>query len=181
MIHDDNPPFVVITSLRFGTIKRGTGKKAKKTTGIVIQLSGSLNPTQAKSLAPFHLLSGKVKKGHTTYSKPVPLSSAIYDPSAHTMSLVPKRKLNTSQPEQFKITASSLMDSLGRPIDGNHDGQPGGDFVADLSKKRVTILSAIQARAMPKRLTTTVDAAIHALAVAHHPMVLNRHVRDSGS
>ena len=163
MIHDDNPPLWSSRSSGYGTVKLGTGKKAKKTTGLVLQFSGALNPTQANSLAAFHLLSGKVKKGHTTYSKNVPLKSAIYNASAHTISLVPKGKLNKAQPEQLRITASLLTDSLGRPIDGNHDGQPGGDFVANLSKKSVTILSAIQARAMPRRLTTTVNAAIHAL------------------
>ena len=32
-----------------------------------------------------------------------------------------------------------LTDFLGRPLDGNHDGQPGGDFVATLKGKSVTI------------------------------------------
>ncbi len=80
---------VTVTSVRVATIKVGTGKKAKKTTGLVLQFSGALNAAQAQSLAPYHLLSGKVKKSHTTYSKPVPLSSSTYNPSAHTVTLIP--------------------------------------------------------------------------------------------
>ena len=87
-------PPVVVTSLGVGPIKLGTGKKAKKTTGLVIQFSGGLNPAQANSLAAFHLLSGKVKKGQTTYSKNVPLKSAIYN-ARHTPSLSSPRASST--------------------------------------------------------------------------------------
>jgi hypothetical protein len=77
----------------------------------------------------------------------VPLSSAIYDPTAHTIALFPKGKYNRAQPEQLRITASLLTDGLGRPIDENHDGQPGGDFVATLKGKTVTIASTGTIRA----------------------------------
>jgi hypothetical protein len=165
VIHDNNPPFVVVTSPGFGTIKLGAGKKAKRTTGIVVPFNGALNPTQANNLAAFHLLSGKVKKGHTTYTKNVPLKSAIYNALAHTISLVPKSKLNTSQPEQLTITSSLLTDWLGRPIDGNHDGQPGGDFVATLKGKTVTIASRGVAKAASAAASQhAVDAIDRALA-----------------
>jgi len=60
---------VVVTSLE-SDIKLGTGKKAKKTTGIVIPFSGASSDA-GQQPGRFHLLSGKVKKGHTTYSKNV--------------------------------------------------------------------------------------------------------------
>jgi hypothetical protein len=148
------PMPVTVSSVRIATVKVGTGKKAKKVTGIVLQFSDALNITQAQGLAAFHLLSGKVKKSQTTYGKPVPLSSAIYNASAHTVTLIPKSKLNLAQPMQLRITASLLADSLGRPIDGNHDGQPGGDYVANLSKGKVTPL------AVPRTTASAVDAAL---------------------
>ena len=163
-----SPRPVTVVSLTIATVKPGSGKKPKKTTGLVLHFSGALNPTQAKSLAEFHLLSGKVKKGHTTYSKPMPLSSAIYDPTAHTISLVPKGKLNLAQPEQLRITASLLTDSLGRPIDGNHDGQPGGDYVANLSKNKVTPL------AVPRTTAAAVDAALQQMSVTTSPILRRR-------
>ena len=113
-------PPVVVTSLGVGPVKLGTGKKAKKTTGIVIHFNGDLNPAQANSLAAFHLLSGKVKKGQTTYSKNVPLKSAIYNALAHTISLVPKGKLNLKQPEQL-TDHRFLADRLPR---SSHRRQP---------------------------------------------------------
>jgi prepilin-type N-terminal cleavage/methylation domain-containing protein len=138
---------VVVSRSGSGPSSLAPARRPRKTTGLVVQFSGALNPTQAMSLAAFHLLSGKVRKGHTTYSKPVPLCSAIYDPTAQTIALVPKGKLTRAQPEQLRITGSSLTDWLGRPNDGDHDGQPGGDFVATLKGKSVTMAAAGVARA----------------------------------
>ena len=147
VIHDNNPPLVTITSVRVATVKVGTGKKAKRQTGLLVQLSGALNPGQAEGLVAYHLLSGKVKKkGHINFNKPIPLSSAIYNSSAHILTLVPKSKLNLAQPERLTITASMLTDFLGRPLDGNHDGQPGGDFVATLKGKSATIAATTNAK-----------------------------------
>jgi hypothetical protein len=140
VIHDDNPALVVVRSLSVSQVKVGTGKKAKKTTGIVVQFTGALDLTPTLSLSAFHLLSGKTKKGHTTYNKTLPLSMATYSASAKTITLVPKSKLNQALPEQLTITAALLKDSLGRTLDGNRDGQPGGDFVSTLPKKSITFL-----------------------------------------
>ncbi|MGA2702588.1 MAG: hypothetical protein ABSH35_16035 [Isosphaeraceae bacterium] len=71
------------------------------------------------------------------------------------MTLLARSKLNLAQTEELRITASQLPDVYGRPLDGNDDGQPGGDFVALLTKRGVTISSF----ATPSTLTAkTVDA-----------------------
>lgn len=44
-------------------------------------------------------------------------------------------KLNLSHVEQPTITAALLTDAYGRPLDGNDDGQPGGNFIATLSHR----------------------------------------------
>jgi hypothetical protein len=124
------------------------------------QLSGGFNPTQAQSLAPYHLHSGTTKKGRTTYSKNLPLSSALSNSSANTVSLIPRRKLNLAKPMQLRITAASLTDTNGRMIDGNHDGPPGGDFAANLSKNKVTILLAAPAKTVIRTPAAAVDAAL---------------------
>ena len=134
------PMPVTVTSVSVATIKIGAGKRAKKTTGLVIQFSGHSTQLSAKPSA-YHLLLGTVKKGRTTYNKNVPLSSAIYSAAANTLTLIPKTKLNLAKPQQLRITASLLADSFGRPMDGDGDGQPGGDFTANLKGKAVTILA----------------------------------------
>ena len=64
---------VTVKSLEIATVKIGTGKKAKKVTGLVLQFSGDLNPAQAKSLAPYQLtMPGKDKKFGTKDDKKVP-------------------------------------------------------------------------------------------------------------
>jgi hypothetical protein len=92
-------------------------------------------------LGDYHLLSGKTKKGHTTYNKTLALRSATYNPAAHTVTLMPKNKLSAAQPDELIVTGSVLTDTLGRPIDGNHDGQPGGNFEATFKGRSVTIAS----------------------------------------
>ena len=162
VIHDNNPPLVTVTSLRVATVKVGTGKKAQSKTGLLVQFSGDLNPVQAESLLAYHLLSGKVKKGHIVFNKPTPLSSAIYSPSAQILTLIPKSKLNLAKPEQLTITAAMLTDFLGRPLDGNHDGQPGGDFVASIKGKSVTMaaISNIRAVSLSRLAVEAIDRVL---------------------
>jgi hypothetical protein len=76
-----------------------------------------------------------------------------------TVTLVAGSKLNLAQPEELRITASQLPDVYGHPLDGNNDGQPGGDFVALLTKSGVQIESI----ATPSTLTAkAVDALLSA-------------------
>lgn len=89
---------------------------------IQLNLSGALNG--AGNFGAYRLLSGKTKKGKTTFNKIVPLVSAVYNPSALTVRLFPKSKLNLSQPEQLRVTAAQLTDAFGRPLDA------GQNFVA---------------------------------------------------
>ena len=44
--------------------------------------------------------------------------------------------LLASEAPQLRITASGFLDASGRPLDGNGDGQPGGDYLALLAKAR---------------------------------------------
>jgi hypothetical protein len=54
-----------------------------------------------------------------------------------TVSLVPASKPNLSQTDRLEIVAADLADALGRPIDGNDDCQPGGNFVATFTKQGI--------------------------------------------
>jgi hypothetical protein len=42
-------------------------------------------------------------------------------------------------PLRLTLDAVGLLDSLGRSLDGNHDGHPGGNCVITLSKSGATI------------------------------------------
>ena len=71
----------------------------------------------------------------------------------------------------------TLTDALGRPIDGNDDGQHGGDYVATFSKSGVTIAAVESAHTSAR--TTTTAAAVDALLVRNElsglkPALLSR-------
>jgi hypothetical protein len=135
-----NGPPVTVTSLRVATVKIGTGRRARNVTGLVLQFSDALKPAQAQNLAAYQLvMAGRDKKFGTRDDKRVALASARYDGSAHTVTLIPKQAFNEMQLQQLTVKSALLRDSLGRLIDGNDDGQPGGDFVATLNGTSVTI------------------------------------------
>src|SRR5262249_53726449 len=147
VIHDNNPPLVRVKSLRVATVQVGTRKKPKRTTGLVVQLTGAVNRGGAQALAAYQLvMAGRDKRFGTRDDKRVALASARYDAVAHTATLIPKTAFNTTQLQQLRVKSALLTDSLGRPIDGNHDGQPGGDFVATLKGKSITIASTMSLR-----------------------------------
>ena len=119
---------VNVTSLRVATVKNGTGRRARNVTGIVLQFSDALNPAQAQNLAAYQLVTpGRDKKFGTRDDKRVALASARYDGSTHTVTLIPKRAFNKMQLQQLTVESALL-------------GQPGGDFVATLKGKSVTIV-----------------------------------------
>ena len=100
-----------------------------------------------------------IRRAATKCDKPVALASVSYNSSTDTVTLLAKSKLNLAKPEELRITASQLPDVYGRPLDGNDDGQPGGDFVALLTKSGVKIESI----ATPSTLTAkAVDALLSA-------------------
>ena len=80
------------------------------------------------------ILSNKTQK-----SMAVALSQATYNPVNNTVTLVTRSALVLNPPLKLTINAAGLPDSLGRPLDGNHDGQPGGNCVVTLSKSGASI------------------------------------------
>ncbi len=55
-----------------------------------------------------------------------------------------------------------MTDTLGREIDGNNDGQPGGDYIATVSGSRVTTggLPLARTRDQPASVQTAIDALL---------------------
>ena len=100
----------------------------------MISFSGALDPGAARMLGDYQLATVvKAKKSRAHAGKAVQLISATYDPSGHTVTLTPRGKVPAS-PLQLTIIAAKTLDAEGRPIDGDHDGQPGGNFQTTLRK-----------------------------------------------
>ena len=70
------------------------------------------------------------------------LRSAVYNTANNTVALTLKKPFVLSKPVELIVNGqppAGLEDSSGRLIDGNHDGQAGGNAVAVLSRTGATI------------------------------------------
>jgi len=98
------PPRIVSGQVRTIRVSR------KKTqTVIVLNVSGTINAASAQNLANYRLgLPGKHKPFGTKYDRLTKLSSAAYDATARTITLVPKGgKLNLAQPLMLRVSGLS--------------------------------------------------------------------------
>jgi hypothetical protein len=109
--------------------------KKKSTTVLVVSFSGALETGPAENPGDYHLVAlGKARKSSKPPGKLVALTSAVFDPTRNTVTLTPKGTV-PNQTLQLTVTAAGTLDAEGRPIDGNRDGQPGGDAVVVVSKR----------------------------------------------
>jgi parallel beta-helix repeat protein len=114
--------------------------KHKTVQGIVLQFSEALDSADAQNVSAYTLAT--VPKNKKQKSKPVQLSSAGYNPSAFTVTLFTRKTLALNPPIDLRVKAASLLDALGRELDGNDSGQSGANFTAVLSKAGTSVTSA---------------------------------------
>ena len=79
-------------------------------------------------------------------AKPINLKSAAYNEANNTVTLTPQKAFALTKKAQLQVNGqppSGLEDSIGRLIDGDHDGQPGGNAVALLSRGGATISAVV--------------------------------------
>lgn len=104
-----------------------------------------MNATEAASVAEYSLTTAG-KKGLFTAknAKKIKLKSAVYNPVNDTVTLTPKKKFVVTKPVQLVVNGlppAGLETASGQLIDGNNDGQPGGNAVALIKAKAATITS----------------------------------------
>ena len=117
---------VSIQSIRLG--------KTKKTTQvIVIQFSGSLNAGDAQNAGDYSVAT--ISSNKKQKSKAVALSQANYNPANNTVRLVTRKPLVLNPSLKVTFNAAALLNAPAAPLDGNHDGQSGGNCVFTLSKQ----------------------------------------------
>ena len=135
-------PLVTVSDVQWTTEKL-TRKKSIKV--LEVTFSGALDADDADDVAAYVLdAATHSKKLGTLFNKPVPFSKASYTPN--TVTLTPKGKIPT-QEMQLTINASLVLDAEGRQIDGNDDGQPGGNYVRLLNSQGVIGLALPSVRA----------------------------------
>ncbi len=116
--------------------------KRHQVTKIEVFFSGLVNTAEAGSTLTYTLKTPGKKNSFTAKNAgSIKLKSAKYSPAANEVILTPRAAFALSKPVQLTISGSRLQDSLGRFLDGNDDGQAGGNRVVVISKKAVTITS----------------------------------------
>jgi len=100
-------------------------------TSFVIQFNGPLDAVSASNPANYHLM--PISRAGKVFGRPIPIVSAVYDATAHTVTLTPHPDhLNIHQHEQLTVTG--VKDPAGDLLDGNSDGKPGGAFVTVITR-----------------------------------------------
>ncbi len=131
------PALVTLTHVQAVTNKKHL------VTQIVVTLSGPVNATEAQNVGTYRLATaGKKNSFDARNAKLIKLKSAVYNAASNTVTLIPKKPFALTKPVQIRINGqppAGLQDSLGRLIDGDHNGQPGGNAAALLRRGGATI------------------------------------------
>jgi hypothetical protein len=138
------PPLVILTGVREETNKK------RQVIGVALTFSGAVEAAQASETATYRLATPGKKGSYTAKNVGIiKLRSAAYTASTDSVTLTPKKPFALTKPVQVLVYgtgSSGLEDSLGRLIDGDHNGTAGGNAVAILTKKGATIDAAPLAR-----------------------------------
>jgi hypothetical protein len=144
------PPPVTVMNVTDQTSKKHQVKQ------ITVVFSAPVNAAQADRTAGIYSLATPGKKGSYTAKNAgiIKLKSATYIGSTDTVVLIPKKPFALTKPVQLLINGtapSGLRDGMGRLIDGNGDGQVGGNAIVILSRGGVKISAAELARSNAPR------------------------------
>jgi hypothetical protein len=144
VIHDDNPPppppLVTVASVYLAKLN-----KKHQVTEIFAQFSGPLRSTLADLTSNYRLATpGKHGSYTAKNAKTIALKAAAYTANGgiDLVALTPRKPFALTKPVQLLINATApagLEDSNGRLIDGDHNGVTGGNAVAIIAKKGVTV------------------------------------------
>jgi hypothetical protein len=131
-----NAPLVTMTNVQLVLNKR------LMVTQIVVSFSGAVNVGEADNLGTYRLATaGKKGSFDAKNAGIIKLKSAVVG-SNNSVRLTPRKAFALSKTVQFRVNGlapAGLQDSQGRLIDGDHNGQPGGNAIALLTRKGVTL------------------------------------------
>jgi plastocyanin len=132
-----NGPLVTMTNVQLVQNKRHL------VTQIVVTFSGAVNGAEADQVATYRLATaGKKGSFDAKNAGIIKLKSAVLRGANNVVTLTPKKAFALTKPVQFRVNGLSpagLQDSFGRLIDGDHNGQAGGNAIALLTRKMVTL------------------------------------------
>lgn len=151
-------PLQVTSVKRFGIHEQPTQ--------LVLTFTGPLDPTTAQNVGNFTVLSpGRDGRFGTRDDVVMPIVSAAYNASNSSVTLLMGKKLDTHKSYRLTVngtTTGGVAGPTGVLIDGNRDGQAGGDFVATVNSS--TLADPVIAAVVPRgaRQKVAAKSAVHA-------------------
>ena len=115
-------------------------------TSLVLTFSSALDPTPAQNVNNYQIA--------TADGTVIPVTSAVYDPTALTVTLIPAQLLTLTAFYQLTVngtTPSGLTSATGVPLDGAGNGTPGTNFVRMFSGGILAGPDPAMQLAQPKR------------------------------
>ena len=171
------PPPVTVTGIQL------LESKKHQVAEVLVTLSGPVNASEADSTATYQLtMAGQHGSFTAKNAKTIKLASASYNGTNHTIALIPKKPFALSKKVRLVVYGtppSGLQDSEGRYIDGNDDGQSGGNAVEVLSSREARVDALVAAIPSAKTVSTSneidVLLAESALDGLVHPSAARKH------
>ena len=140
-------PLVTMTGVR------DVLNKKHQVTEVIVTFSGAVNVGEADNPATYRLATAGKKGSFTAKNaKVIALRSAAYTAANDSVTLTARKAFALTKPVQLLVHGqppSGLRDGLGRLIDGNRDGQPGGDAIAVLTRGGATMSALARIAASP--------------------------------
>jgi hypothetical protein len=156
--------------------------KKHRVTQITVAFSGPVQAAGADVLANYHLtIAGRHGSFTGRGTKPIALGSAVYSGSTDSVTLRPRKAFALSKPVQIRVNRlapSELADDLGRLIDGNHDGQAGGDAVAILSPAGARLAARVARGAAHRPVGPAVPAGLAEKGGTDHATIVHQGLTD---
>jgi hypothetical protein len=140
------PALVTVKGASIEHVTSGKGGKRKTAKAIVVRFNGRLNPASAQNIANYVLTTDP---GGQKAADRIALSAAVYNAAAETVTLTFEQPFVLDRALQLTIRAGGLRDTLGRPIDGNGDGKPGGNYVTTLNNTGIAAASIAERQRKP--------------------------------
>jgi hypothetical protein len=102
----------------------------RRGTTVSLIFSGAVNPADASEPSNYQLSwAGRDRVLGTSDDKPLRPANVAYDAARHAVVIGIKGRLpSAARALRLWISGSAIRDSLGRPLDGDGDGMPGGDI-----------------------------------------------------
>ena len=123
---------------------------------ITLNFNGAIDPTSARTRTDYWLiLPGRDRRFGTRDDRRSRFLKVVYTSATNSVRLIPATQLSARQSFQVVAVASGsrgkLTDIYGRAIDGNHDGQAGGDFSTVFGPGGTIVSSSVKGRVTIQR------------------------------